>query len=50
MVKFVCPHCDSDISNGGDSVVSQAINHMEDSHGQDVSRDWVQGNIDAQAD
>ncbi len=50
MAKFVCPHCDSDFSNGEDSVMSQAINHMQSSHDKEVSSDWVKGNMDAHED
>lgn len=47
MVKFVCPHCDREFSNGKGSVISKAINHMENRHDKEVSRDYVKGNIDA---
>lgn len=52
MVRFVCPEsgCDHEFSNGESSVISQAINHMQDAHGRDVSREYVQGNMDAHGD
>lgn len=52
MVKFVCPEsgCEHEFSNGSSSVISKAINHMQEMHGREVSRDYVKGNIDAHGD
>lgn len=47
MAKFVCPECGDNITNGRGSVINDAEEHMEDQHGKEVSRDYLQGVIDA---